>query len=279
MTITETAQIVRINRSAGIGGTDAMRIMAGDWQRLYREKLGLDQPEDLSGVFKVQLGIRSEAFHAEWFERMTGIALMEPSHTYVHREHQFMLANIDRLVPNENSFLELKHSRNGVSVWDKARFYMPQLQHYIEVLNVDYCYFSVIRGNDEPVWCKVERDDDYIEGLIKMESSFWWHVKQKVEPEITPQGEINRITKKAESIKVDGLIVSDMRSNNLWADAVERFLKNQEAAKTFEAAKEDIKSLVTDDIGEAYGHGVTAKRDKRGRILIRASKENDNDTE
>jgi len=36
---------------------------------------------------------------------------------------------------------------------------------------------------------------------------------------------------------------------------------------------------VTDDIGEAYGHGVTAKRDKRGRILIRATKESGNDTE
>lgn len=279
MTITETAQIVRINRSTGLGGTDAMRIMAGDWHRLYQEKVGEAQPEDLSGVFKVQLGIRSEAFHAEWFAHMTGLQVADPEHGYTSVTHDFMFANIDRLVPEKGTFVELKHSRNGVNVWDKARYYMPQLQHYIHVLDVNACYFSVIRGNDEPQWCVVDRDDDYIDGLIKMESSFWWHVKQKIAPDIVPQGEINRVAKKAESIKVDNLIVSDMQHNNLWTDAAQRFIANQAMAKAFDQAKEDIKGLVTDEMGEAYGHGIVAKRNKRGHIIIRAAKEDGSNDE
>ena len=277
MTINESVQIARINRSVGLGGTDAMRIMNADWPALYREKVGEAEPVDLSGVFKVQLGIRTEAFHGEWFARMTGIETVEPESFYLHAKHPFMFAHIDRWLPDKKTFVELKHSRAGVTAWDRSRYYMAQLQHYMAVLDVDYCYFSVIRGNEEPQIAIVERDNEYVEGLIKMLTSFWWHVENRVAPDITPTGEIGRLDQLAKGIKVDGKIVADMRNSNAWVDAEQRFIMNNKAAKAFEVAKKDLKALVTEDIGEAIGNSVTIKRNKSGNMLIKIKGEADND--
>jgi len=261
------------DRSVGIGGSDAMRIMAGDWVRLYEEKVGNRQSEDLSGVFKVQLGVYTEPFHADWFAKMLGTEVTILTDTLLHPDHEWMYAHLDRWIPKHKTFVELKHTRSGASVWEKSRFYMPQLQHYMAVTNTKSCYFSIIPGNDEPRYCEVERDDDYIENLIQMEQSFWWHVKEREAPEQTPFGELARVNKMAEAVKVDGYRVADMTKDNLWTDAAARFIANQAAAKAFDQAKDDLRSAVGDDVGEAYGHGVVAKRDSRGRVSIRAAKE------
>mgnify|MGYP003342323106 FL=1 len=56
-------------RQKGIGGTDALRIMAGDWHALWREKMGIDQPKDFAFDFPVQLGIYTEPFHMNWLSQ------------------------------------------------------------------------------------------------------------------------------------------------------------------------------------------------------------------
>ena len=55
------------NRLGFIGGSDANRIMRGDWYSLWLEKTGQAQPEDLSDKFNVQLGVASEDFNLQWF--------------------------------------------------------------------------------------------------------------------------------------------------------------------------------------------------------------------
>jgi predicted phage-related endonuclease len=58
-----------------IGGSDA-RIILGDDEaallRLWREKRGEIEPEDLSGNLLVQLGAVTEDLNRRWFERNTG---------------------------------------------------------------------------------------------------------------------------------------------------------------------------------------------------------------
>lgn len=52
-----------------ISATDARRIMRGDGIQLWKEKKGLVQPEDLSGVLRVQMGVVTEAFNLCWWQR------------------------------------------------------------------------------------------------------------------------------------------------------------------------------------------------------------------
>src|ERR1039458_10159798 len=63
------------DRRAFIGGSDA-RIIMGDEQaallRLWREKRGEAEPEDLSSNLIVQLGSATEELNRRWYERNTG---------------------------------------------------------------------------------------------------------------------------------------------------------------------------------------------------------------
>jgi predicted phage-related endonuclease len=60
-----------IDRRSFIGGSDA-RIIMGDDEvalvRLWREKRGEVEPEDLSGNLIVQLGVVTEALNRRWYE-------------------------------------------------------------------------------------------------------------------------------------------------------------------------------------------------------------------
>ena len=63
------------NRNAFIGGSDARVIMGdneADLVRLWREKRGEVEPEDLSGSLIVQLGSATEDLNRRWYERNTG---------------------------------------------------------------------------------------------------------------------------------------------------------------------------------------------------------------
>jgi predicted phage-related endonuclease len=58
-----------------IGGSDSRVIMGNDEAalvRLWREKRGEAEPEDLSGNLVVQLGRATEDLNRSWYERNTG---------------------------------------------------------------------------------------------------------------------------------------------------------------------------------------------------------------
>jgi predicted phage-related endonuclease len=63
------------NRRTCIGGSDARIIVGSDEAalvRLWREKRGEAEPEDLSGNLIVQLGTATEELNRSWYERNTG---------------------------------------------------------------------------------------------------------------------------------------------------------------------------------------------------------------
>ena len=60
------------NRREFIGGSDIMGQDEATLLRLWREKRGEIEPEDLSGDLLVQLGIVTEPLNRHWYERNTG---------------------------------------------------------------------------------------------------------------------------------------------------------------------------------------------------------------
>jgi predicted phage-related endonuclease len=62
-------------RRSFVGGSDARIIMGKDQPaliRLWREKRGEVEPEDLSGNLVVQLGVATEDLNRRWYEANTG---------------------------------------------------------------------------------------------------------------------------------------------------------------------------------------------------------------
>ena len=59
-----------MERKGFIGGSDAVKIMNGNWYELWQIKTGRVEPEDLSHKVAVQMGITTEDMNLSWFERV-----------------------------------------------------------------------------------------------------------------------------------------------------------------------------------------------------------------
>lgn len=260
-----------MDRTKGIGGSDATRIMRGDWLSLYNEKVGLVEPEDLSNVFRVQLGILTEPLHVKFFEMKSGLEV-RPGAYAEHPVYTFMNGHLDGWIPSKETFLECKHTSGFTNLREKARYYMAQLQHYMAVAQVQECYFSCIFGNAEPEYCVVARDDDYIAELVTAEQSFWWHVQNKIPPEDNAAAS-EKAEALAKAVIIDNLRSVDMSTTNSWGVLAQEWLDTIEPAKINEDKAKEIKALVPDDAAEAFGNGIIVRRDRRGRLSLRKEKD------
>src|SRR5215469_9313686 len=89
------------NRRAYIGGSDARIIMGNDEAavvRLWREKRGEAEPEDLSGNLIVQLGSATEDLNRSWYERNTGRRVRDVQRRVRHSAIGWMVATLDGIV-------------------------------------------------------------------------------------------------------------------------------------------------------------------------------------
>src|SRR3954465_6729455 len=88
------------DRRTFIGGSDA-RIIMGDDElsllRLWREKRGEVEPEDLSGNLIVQLGTVTEQLNRQWYERHAGQVIKGVQRRVFHPVKRWMAATLDRV--------------------------------------------------------------------------------------------------------------------------------------------------------------------------------------
>src|SRR5437588_10905937 len=86
------------DRRSFTGGSDARIIMGGDEQaliRLWREKRGEVEPEDLSGNLIVQLGLATEDLNRRWYEATTGQVITDVQRRIRHPAIRWMGATSD----------------------------------------------------------------------------------------------------------------------------------------------------------------------------------------
>ena len=84
----EAAAKNAVNRRLFLGGSDARIIMAADEAaliRLWKEKRGEAEPEDLSDNLVVQLGVATETLNRTWYERNTGRVITDVQRWVQHQ--------------------------------------------------------------------------------------------------------------------------------------------------------------------------------------------------
>lgn len=99
------------DRRAFIGGSDARVIIGGDEAallRLWQEKRGEVEPEDLSGNLIVQLGTVTEPLNRQWYERSSGFAVKDVQRHVRHPVHKWMAATLDGRVDPGGAVFEAK---------------------------------------------------------------------------------------------------------------------------------------------------------------------------
>src|SRR4030081_3510229 len=152
-------------RRSFIGGSDARIIMGADEAalvRLWREKRGEAEPEDLSGNLIVQLGLVTENLNRQWYERNTGQVIKDIQRRVHHPVIRWMAATLDGIVESSEAVFEAKFMLPwSFSEEAAAQKYMPQLQHNMWVTNSRLAALSVITGGGKWVEITIPADPLY----------------------------------------------------------------------------------------------------------------------
>ena len=138
------------NRRSFIGGSDARIVMGQDEKalmRLWQEKRGEVEPEDLSANLIVQLGLVTEGLNRQWYERNTGKAIKDVQRRVKHPVIRWMAATLDGVVEGTGAVYEAKFMLPwSFSEEFAAEKYMAQLQHNMWVTNARMAALSIITG-------------------------------------------------------------------------------------------------------------------------------------
>ena len=132
--------------------------------------------QDDKNSYKMELSNKLKSFVANEFTLKTGKKVRNINGILRNDKYPFAIANIDRAVVGEKAFLECKVTNSfNKKEWIKTIpiHYKIQMNHYMAVTGASHCYVAVLIGNEELVIHKIERDEDYIEEIMKLEEMFW----------------------------------------------------------------------------------------------------------
>ena len=263
-----------MNRLGFIGGSDATRIMTGNWYDLWAEKTGRKEPEDLSNNLAVQLGTHTESFHIEWFCKQTHAKQYSLQNIYYATEDGVPYKGtvdaeieIDGL---EDAILECKHTNSFTNIKEQLVRYMPQLQFYMHISNLKECYLSCIFGNSQWDYRKVSYDEEYVHHMNETIRAFWTCVEDDTAPTDQIVPEIN-----TDKIPINDMVSRDASSDNQFISIAHDYMATMNDAKSHQEYGKMLKDLVAPNEREVYSPVITIKRDKRGSLRITPSqKEN-----
>lgn len=177
-------------RKQGIGGSDAGAICGLNPYRtamhVYCDKTS-DFTEELDNEAMRQ-GREFEEYVAMRFAEATGKKVRRANFMYCSTDYPFMIADVDRMVVGENAGLECKTASPYMAEkWKDGKMplsYQIQCYHYMAVCNADAWYLAVLIYGKEFKYYRIERDEEIIADLIRIEKEFWEnHVMKKVLPE------------------------------------------------------------------------------------------------
>ncbi len=250
------------DRRSFIGGSDARIIMGDDevaLTRLWREKRGEVEPEDLSGNLIVQLGTVTEHLNRHWYERNTGQVVTEVQRQVFHPVKRWMAATLDGMVEATGAVFEAKFMLPwSFSEEAAAEKHMAQLQHNMWVTASRTAVLSIITGGGKWVEMTIPADPLYQHLLLTAEKKFWRCVETGEAPHL--------FGVEPPRPRIEAVRIVDMTSSNSWAEFAGVFCQTRGAFLNHEAAKVELKKLMPEDAKEAIGHGIRAKRSKSGAI-------------
>ena len=177
-------------RTSGIGGSDVASIVGlNPYQSIFQvwmEKTGSMLPEQKTNDV-LHFGHVLEPVIRQEFTDRTGYKVQIRNAIFQHPEHDFMLANVDGIIRDEDglaifeaktaSAFKAKQWEDGVP-WE----YILQVHHYMAVLDAKKAFVACLIGGNNFVYHVVERDEDLVDLLVRLEKDFWENYVQTNHP-------------------------------------------------------------------------------------------------
>lgn len=166
-------------RKQGIGGSDAGAICGVNpyctAMQVYLDKT-TKETETIDNEAMRQ-GREFEEYVARRFAEETGKKVRRANAIFYNEHYSFMIADVDRMIVGENAGLECKTvSPFMAEHWKEGKIplsYQMQCFHYMAVTGTDCWYIAALIYGREFIWHKIERDEEIIQNLIRLEKNFW----------------------------------------------------------------------------------------------------------
>ena len=245
-----------------VGGSDAQIIMGDDEDallRLWREKRGEIEPEDLSGNLLVQLGLATEALNRRWYEANTGQVVTDIQRHIRHPNLRWMAATLDGQSNQTVRCLSPNLCCRGPS---RRRVLHKNICRSFSTISglspAPTAVLSIVTGGGKWLAIEVHADPLYQHLILTAERKFWRCVESGEQPHL--------FGVEPAKPRIEAVRIVDMSESNAWAEFSAVFARTRNAHLDHERAKAELKSLVPDDAQQAIGHGIRARRSKSGAI-------------
>ncbi len=183
-----------VERLRGIGASEVSTILGlNPWDSPYalwcRKTQQIPPAEE---NLPMRLGHLMEPVLTSLYEEKTGATLSDPGEytIYVHPEHIWLRATLDRLARNDHTFMpvELKTANlNMAKEWTETSAplgYQTQLQIQMACTGTTEGEIAALVGNDKFYIIRYERNDEFLEGAIPVLREFWECCQTMTPPEI-----------------------------------------------------------------------------------------------
>lgn len=177
-------------RKCGIGGSDAGAVCGLNPYRsamaVYLDKT-TDEIEMIDNEAMRQ-GREFEDYVARRFMEASGKKVRRANAMFYYEGYPFMIADVDRMIVGENAGLECKTASPFMAdKWKDGQIpmhYQLQCYHYMAVCNAECWYIAVLIYGREFKFYKIERDEELINDLVRIEKDFWEnHVQKGIMPD------------------------------------------------------------------------------------------------
>jgi len=258
-----------LERGTYLGGYDASSIRGKNQYKskltLYLELTG-QLPRNVEPNLAMEIGLILEPFVLEKAEAMLGTTITNRQDFIQHPEYPFIAGHIDGLceINGEKILIDAKTtSAYNNKQWNPETEDMPdmvlyQLCHYMLCLpDVDAAIAVALIGNSKIVTVRVDRHNEFLQGLLNDEVRFWNENVQGLIPpaiedvEASDMDTLKQMYPQSEDAGID-----------LDADAIEiasRLLAIQEQTKMLKEEEDTIKARLEYLLGSndtAIGGGI-----------------------
>lgn len=279
-------------RSRGIGGSDLGPICGvspfTSARQVYLNKTGQFQDAMRPGAAaqeRMHFGHMLEPVVADEYAKRElikdgahpGMRLMTVDATLVHKDYPWALANIDRLIVDQDGMpygiLECKTTSEYMNdEWDSGNIllsYMYQLQWYLFVTGLEFGAFACLVGGNKFYSYEVFRNDELInEVLLPKAKEFWYdNVLALKEPEMQSTDSDFANGMYSDVVKNSEIVFEDDTTNDLAGTVFDCKIKIKEITATMEEAQNRLKDrLKENEIG--YCKDYTIKWSPRSQVRV-----------
>ncbi len=251
-------------RTRGIGGSDIGAICGvspfTSARQVYLNKTGQFpdsfKPNDAAKE-RMHFGSMLEPVVADEYARRTGCKLATVNATLVHVDHPWALANIDRLMVDDEGHpigvLECKTTSEYMnSEWESGEIlmsYIYQLNWYMWILGLEKGAFACLVGGNKFYEYEVFRNDELLNDvMIPAAKEFWFNnVANLKEPEMqATDTEFANDTFK-DVVKGSTITLIDDETNDLAACVVDCKAKIKELTSIMEESQNRLKDRLQDN--------------------------------